>query len=71
MALLEQQIIMKRIAQYLTILFISANSLQIIVTIGIIIGMMKVLFDKFKITRSKWGIKQRKKSFHNDIWAIE
>jgi hypothetical protein len=71
MALPEEQVIMKLIAQFLTILFISVNTLQLILTIGIIMGMMKVLFDKLKMSRSKWATKQRKRSFHNNIWAIE
>jgi hypothetical protein len=33
--------------------------------------MLKLLFAKFNCTRSKWKIKQRKKEWEEDMWAIE
>ena len=62
---------MKLIAQLLAILSISANSLQLLLTIGILIVMTKTLSDKLKVTKNKWVIRQRRRSLDNDMWAIE
>ncbi|MBE7172426.1 MAG: hypothetical protein INR73_17700 [Williamsia sp.] len=62
---------MKQIAQAFVLLLVNAQSLQIILTIGAVLFMLKMSLDKLKTARSSWKIRKRKKALHSDMWAIE
>lgn len=62
---------MKLITQVIALLLVSAHSLQIIVTIGTAIVMLKLSLDKLKITRSTWITRKRQRALDSDMWAIE
>jgi hypothetical protein len=62
---------MKLLSQIIALLLVGANSLQIILTIGTAVVMLKLLFDKVYTARSRWIIRKRRKVLENDMWAIE
>jgi hypothetical protein len=62
---------MKILSHIIALLLVSANSLQIIVIIGMSIIMLKLSLDKLKAARHNWINRKRKRLLESDMWAIE